>query len=43
MFELMFAYILYVTEAGPWWWTAFAAFLMIDFFFAFRRGYNNEL
>ena len=39
MFELIVAYILYVTEAGPWWWTAFAAILMLDFYLAVRRGY----
>lgn len=41
MFELLFAYILYVTDADPIWWFAFAAFLVIDFIFAVRRGYKN--
>lgn len=41
MFELMFAYILYVTEADSIWWFAFVAFLVIDFMFAVRRGYKN--
>ena len=41
MFELMFAYILYTTEADSIWWFAFFVFLVIDFMFAVRRGYNN--
>jgi hypothetical protein len=41
MFELMFAYILYETDADSIWWAAFFAFLVMDFLFAIARGYRE--
>lgn len=41
MFELLFAYILYITDADSIWWFTFVAFLVIDFIFAVWRGYKK--
>ena len=41
MFELLVAYVLYITDADEWWWFGFIALLTIDFLFAVRRGYKK--
>lgn len=42
MFELMAAFVLYQFDAGPMWWGAFIALIVMDFLGSFYRVYNEE-
>jgi hypothetical protein len=41
MFELLVAYVLYITDADEWWWFGFIAFLLVDFINAVHKGYKR--
>ena len=42
MFDLMAAFLLYQFDAGPLWWGAYVALIVMELLGGFHRGYNEE-